>query len=264
MMILIVLIQWKKENLTVISMIQTQPGDSYLGGKGSSGTYQKIINQFPPHDSFFSLFAGKCYVTRNKKPANKINWLMDINPDIVKYWNSLILPANYKVSEGDAIILLNSLVNGYLQQSSPNIVKNSDTVLIYLDPPYLPETRKSRNRYPFELDKNDHIKILKAINKLTEQKFLIAISHYQCELYDKYLSHWRRIDFNSMKRGGVEIESLYMNYPEPTELHQYNYLGDDYREREKIQNQIKRNVQRLKNMPPLLQNAIVTAIKENF
>ena len=241
-------------------MIQIPGLENYFGGKGSSGTYQKIINQFPPHDIYIEPFLGAGNIFRRKKAASRLNWGMDMNEKLIKFYDPVNLLDKYKIGPGCALAMLNSFAAG--------ILKYNDRVLIYLDPPYLLTTRKSNTRYKFELNEKQHIEILTAVtninNDVDHNDIYIVISSYQNDLYNEYLKDWRRIDFNSSTRGGVAVESLYMNYTEPTELHQYNFLGDDFREREKIQNQIKRNVERLERMNPILRNAILTNIKERF
>ena len=61
---------------------------TYYGGKGSSGTPQKIINQIPPHKVFVSGFLGACSVVQYKAPA-PINLGIDKAPDIIKTWRKL-------------------------------------------------------------------------------------------------------------------------------------------------------------------------------
>ncbi len=49
---------------------------------------------------------------------------------------------------------------------------------------------------------------------------------------------------------------------EPLELHDYRYLGDDYRERERLA-KIKRNLLgKLKRLPPLERYAMLSALDE--
>lgn len=64
--------------------------------------------------------------------------------------------------------------------------KNKD-VFVYLDPPYLPETRVSNNDYTFEMTEKDHVELLKLVKK-SPAKFLI--SGYDSGLYNKYLKNW--------------------------------------------------------------------------
>lgn len=53
-----------------------------------------------------------------------------------------------------------------------------------------------------------------------------------------------------------------MNYPEPAELHDYRYLGADYREREQIKRKKLRWVRRLRAMPQLERYAVLAALQE--
>ena len=63
-----------------------------------------------------------------------------------------------------------------------------------------------------------------------------------------------------MTRGGHATEWLWMNYTEPAKLHDYRYLGDDYREREKIRRQQRRWTARLARMDRLQRLALMAAI----
>ena len=51
-----------------------------------------------------------------------------------------------------------------------------------------------------------------------------------------------------------------MNYSPPVELHDYRYLGNNFRERERIKKRSKRWVRRLKSMPVLEGQALLAAI----
>ncbi len=56
-----------------------------------------------------------------------------------------------------------------------------------------------------------------------------------------------------------------MNYPEPTALHDYKYLGSNFRERERITRKKKRLIKKLKKMPKLERQSMLAAIQEvNF
>jgi hypothetical protein len=54
-----------------------------------------------------------------------------------------------------------------------------------------------------------------------------------------------------------------MNYPEPFELHDYSYLGDNFRERERIKRKKARWTERLKSMPALERFAILSVLQEH-
>jgi hypothetical protein len=53
-----------------------------------------------------------------------------------------------------------------------------------------------------------------------------------------------------------------MNYPEPVELHDYRYLGENFREREKITRQRKRWRARLLKMSSQQRYALMASIAE--
>lgn len=58
----------------------------------------------------------------------------------------------------------------------------------------------------------------------------------------------------------MATEHLWMNYPEPIALHDYRYLGADYRQRERITRKIKRWQRKLANMPTLERQALLAAM----
>ncbi len=58
----------------------------------------------------------------------------------------------------------------------------------------------------------------------------------------------------------MATEWIWMNYPAPLELHDYRYLGDTFRERERIKRKSQRWVARLKKMPVLERQALLSAI----
>ena len=58
----------------------------------------------------------------------------------------------------------------------------------------------------------------------------------------------------------IETARIWMNYPPPVELHDYRYLGDDFRERERITKITKNWVARLKKKPVLERNALLSAM----
>lgn len=65
-----------------------------------------------------------------------------------------------------------------------------------------------------------------------------------------------------MTRGAVwRTEYLWMNYSEPTALHDYRYLGNDYRERENIKRKQKRWRARWQSMNRLERQAILAELQ---
>ena len=89
---------------------------------------------------------------------------------------------------------------------------------------------------------------------------MVMISGYQSDLYCQALKKWQTTSFQAKTRQGVATEWVWFNYPPPVELHDYRYLGDTFRERERIKRKTNRWVDRLQSMPVLERQALLAAI----
>ena len=86
---------------------------------------------------------------------------------------------------------------------------NFNNVFMYLDPPYLLETR-TRKQYSFEMEDCDHEELLSTISNSKAQ---IMISGYNSSMYDSYLKTWNKKCFNATAEKGLKrIEIIWMNY----------------------------------------------------
>ncbi len=226
---------------------------SYFGGKG--GVFRILINQIPPHEAYVEPFLGHGAILLNKKPAT-LNLGIDVDPEVITHWvsegfsqdrESSDLPINkchLNIKIGDAIECLKKC---YIDKKT----------FVYCDPPYLIQTRKSGSRYRFEYTDAQHRELLELLLSL---KAMIMISGYRHAIYDDALSSWRRIDYMASTRQGSVEESAWMNYPVPTRLHDYRYLGENFRQRERIKKKKRRWMANLKAMPVLEQQAILEAL----
>jgi hypothetical protein len=131
--------------------------------------------------------------------------------------------------------------------------------LVYADPPYLLSARSdcTRDIYHHEMTDHQHRDLLKLLRGL---RCMVMISGYASHLYDSFLEGWHVTTFQAMTRRGPATEWLWCNFAPPVELHDYRYLGKDYREREKIRRQKQRWVARLERMPALQRQALLSAI----
>lgn len=223
---------------------------TYPGGKSGSGVYQKLINLMPKHSAYVEPFLGGGAVMKYKKPAPIANIAIDADAAVIHKFS----PAGIWNYQG---IVTNSIE--WLQAAE--IVRNGDT-LIYCDPPYLMSTRRIQDRpiYRCELCEADHVRLLEILKGL---QCMVMVSGYPSDLYDAALRGWRRISFMAMTRGGsMAQEVVWMNFPEPFELHDYRYLGRDFRERERIKRKISRWKNKLRNMDPVERAALMTAIEQ--
>lgn len=227
--------------------------NEYPGGKSIEGVYQTIINQIPPHDTFIDCFVGMGGILRNIAPAER-NIGIEIDPITYAAWEGEGL--GHLVLNMDALHFLTEYRNAY----------EGERVFCYLDPPYLRSVRSYQKEkiYRHEFDTPEqHAKLLELITHMPAN-WMMAISHYQCKQYDQALKGWRRIEYKSPTHAGYRIDSLYMNYAEPVELHDYRYLGSNFREREKIRRQQRRWKAKLQNMPALQRYALLSAVRETW
>jgi DNA adenine methylase len=219
----------------------------YPGGKNACGTYQQIINQIPPHRVYVEPFAGSAAIARLKRPALR-TILIDRDPEALAALAGT-LPPKTAVLEADGI--------GWLERMGPSLTAEA---FVYCDPPYLASAVRSRLRYRYVLADEDHGRLLKILRGL---KCHVMISGYWSPGYAKGLPDWRTLSFPQMTRGGYSVDEwLWMNYPDPMELHDYKFLGNDYRERENLAKRKRRWTARLARMTPLERRALLAALAE--
>lgn len=222
---------------------------AYPGGKNGAGVYQTLINLIPPHEVYIETHLGGGAIMRNKRPAKK-SIAIDIDPVIVNMWRTeLQTRLDLTVINDDALCFLQSYD-----------FKGGE--FVYCDPPYLMDTRKSGQLYMFEYSDEQHEELLNIITKLPCK---VMISGYWSELYSAWLQDWSVRTFEAQTRGGsTATEYVWFNYPEPIKLHDYSYLGENFRERERIKRKKQRWVNRLEKMPLLERRALLNAIDEVF
>jgi len=135
--------------------------------------------------------------------------------------------------------------------------------LVYCDPPYVMEARRSQKLiYRHEFTADDHRWLLRLVRKLP---CLVMVSGYASRLYARELGDWRLVTFTTTTRGGAAaVEHLWCNFSEPAALHDPRYLGADYRERERIRRKAQRWRRRLAALAPLERQAVLSAALADF
>lgn len=92
---------------------------------------------------------------------------------------------------------------------------DGDDVLIYADPPYVPETRfkEKAETYNNEMTAAEHEELLKQLIKCRGK---VILSGYESDLYKKMLKKWHRASRNGKAHisnsGEERIECLWMNF----------------------------------------------------
>jgi len=211
------------------------------GGKGLS--FREIINLMPPHRRYVETHLGAGAVLRRKRPAAETIGI-EIDPAVVERWRALSLP-DLCLIEGDAHIVLPELAL-------------DDADLVYCDPPYHPETRRSRRHYyRFDYDEAAHEALLDLLLSL---RCRIILSGYRNDLYDARLSDWIRTDYLALTHRGQVIESAWTNFEPGPPLHDYTYIGADFRERERLRRRASGLARRIGSAEPIELHAALAGL----
>lgn len=215
---------------------------AYFGGKGASGTYQKLISLIPPHDIYIETHLGSGAIMKHKKPAD-LNIGIDLDQEVLSAHNY-----------GDHVILKEMDAVSFLKSFS-----FTGNEFIYSDPPYLSETRRSdRKYYRFDYNTEQHIELLDTLKSLPCR---VMISGYQSPLYEKSLKNWHTDKFTTRTRSGAAAtEWVWMNYAFPNELHDFRFAGNNFRERERIKRKTHRWLTKLRNLPNIEKQALMQAL----
>lgn len=257
---------------------------SYPGGKNGAGVFQKIINLMPPHERYFEPFLGGGAILRLKLPAKR-NIACDLVGSQISAMKvciagkveaaGIIVDADGRRRRRSPVSAMRDRGSGLAgkREWGPEISYRlfrgcgirlletaifSPTDMVYCDPPYLMETRRGRRIYEFEMSTIEHRQLLRAIRKI---KGMVMISGYWSSLYAEMLEGWNSIHFEAMTRGGrTATEWLWFNFEPPVELHDYGYLGEGFRERERIKRKKQRWTSRLQRMDRLERQALLSAI----
>lgn len=204
----------------------------YPGAKNRLAPW--IVSHIPPHKVYCEPFLGSGAVFLNKEPAyidepvsdlerarrfavkcwqgfgcgNKYKngyrrGLGDKSPNPAKSWSQLPktiqLAAerlkNAQIEHKDALELISDL--------------KGENTFIYIDPPYLQDTRK-KYLYNHEMTDEQHVELLRIV-KNSDCK--IMISAYENELYNEQLKGWRKEHKSTTAEcSRKRTETLYMNY----------------------------------------------------
>ncbi len=236
---------------------------SYLGSKAASGVYQKIIAEMPPHDTYIETHLGSGAVMFFKPPARR-NFGSDRDEtariQTLQRWKDKGLkPPRLDFFHGDAVYFLESMKRPGALDVSTGFEKLG-RVLVYCDPPYMPETRTSRARYRYEYTVADHVRLLECLTSLPDNVSVI-LSGYPSDLYDRMLPDWRSREFQAMTRGGVRTEKIWMNYAEG-KAYTHAFAGKDYNDRARIKRKVARWREKFAALPAAERLAIMTALCE--
>lgn len=215
----------------------------YPGGKAGAGVYQRIINEMPPHRVYIEPFAGGAAIFKRKAPAEQ-SILIDLDAACVAPFAER---PDVATLASDGVTFL---------ESYP--FKGDE--LVYCDPPYLGEARAHPQRriYLFEMqDAELHARLLTVLERLPCH---VMLSGYASRLYAERLADWRLVTFQAATRGKPALEHLWCNFERPELLHDWRYVGDGYRERERIARKARRWQAKFAGLPAVERRAVLRGI----
>jgi DNA adenine methylase len=92
---------------------------------------------------------------------------------------------------------------------------NDKETLLYLDPPYLPVTRTTKDVYENEMSQDDHIELAKALKSFKGKAIISGyLSKLYKRLYDGWNAHRKKIanHASQKKSKNYKIEYIWVNY----------------------------------------------------
>lgn len=216
----------------------------YPGGKGK--TYQHIINLMPPHDVYIETHLGGGAVIRHKKPAQK-NIGIDADPSVIASWEQ---SPNIKID------MVHARAEDFLAKYD-----FTGRELLYVDPPYFPETRCRAKVYRCDYEVEDHINLLHLLRSLP---CMVLISGYDNVLYNETLNGWSKRTFQAKTHVDVRVETLWFNYEAPRLLHDSRYLGANFRQRQDSKRRLERLKEKVGAMDPCERAAFTSWLFEEY
>jgi len=220
----------------------------YPGGKSGSGVYQTLINLMPPHTCYVEPFLGGGAIMRLKRPAFR-SYGVDSDLFNIGRW------AHHKVP-------------GLIVECGCGIrwLRRNDVItpqtLVYCDPPYPMSVRSSKTpMYRHEMTDKQHLELLTVLRGLP---CFVMVSSYPSPLYEQALEGWSTVTYQSMTRNATQkTEQVWMNYTPPVRLHDYRFLGENYRDRERLKRLVRRWRAKIDRMPGLERLALLSSLNES-
>ncbi len=217
---------------------------TYRGGKGS--LFRQLINLIPHHETYIEPYLGMGAVMRNKLPAVR-SIGVEVDPLVAGQWRGDEV-TNLSVINTDAL----SFLRAYEWTGSD---------FVYVDPPYLPSTRRMDRVYRFDCDESHHHELMSLLNTLPAP---VMLSGYASSVYDEALNGWNRFEFRTGSHGSARTEVVWLNYEPPAIPFDTRFAGDTFRERERIQRKQQRMRQKIMDLPSIERHLLLGWLTEAF
>lgn len=216
----------------------------YPGGKGRC--FQHLISLMPSHRTYIESHLGGGAVLRHKRPAQESIGI-DQDPTLIARWEASHPDlARYVVADAAAFL------EAYPFRGDE---------LVYCDPPYPRATRRKAHIYRYDYTDDDHRRLLTVIRRAP---CMVVVSSYANDLYAAALADWRVVAFPGDSHTGPRTEVAWLNFQPTDDLHDFRYLGADYRERERLRRRRNAIADRVARLPPLERRALLDELAGRF
>lgn len=224
----------------------TRQGSGIVGAKSAMGAAQRIVSELPRHTLYIEAFAGSAAVARLKRRA-ELELLIERDVDTA---------SRLRLAMPDRQIVVGDCMRVLVPEHVPG------EAVLYADPPYLASVRKSVKRYyAYELRTDaEHERLLTWLQRF---RCRVLVSGYWSELYAARLEDWRLVQFGVPTRQGRAIECLWCNFPSSVDRHDTRFVGEGFRERERIKRKAARWAARIQAMPPAERAAVLAALTDS-
>lgn len=271
----------------------------YKGGKNGSGVFQRLICMMPLHSVYVEMFLGSGAVLRRKRPA-AMSYAYELDratikefaehlpPEMFEPWglnsewkypgdlpgcggtsigfhgpatetSDYAGPTNLEIYNVDAF---EALKNKFVASSYFWGLHDPAETLIYCDPPYPNDVRSSKGPiYEFELMTGaEHAELCDLLLAIPCK---VMLSGYENSLYNKKLKGWRKETIPTVNRAGNKVtETVWLNFPQPVELHDYSHVGADYRDRWRMTKRLRTWTGQLEAMQPAERGAMLKQLAD--
>lgn len=217
---------------------------TYPGGKGRA--YQSLISLMPPHEVYIETHLGGGAILSHKRPARRSIGI-DIDARAIGRWDAGDRP-DVELVLGDAVTFLRSF-------------PFAGGELVFCDPPYWPDTRRRTRCYRHDYEESDHVRLLETLTALPCR---VMLTGYWNATYDRMLNDWIATSYQNWIQTGPVVETVWMNFQPGSQLHDYSFVGMDFRERERLRRRRRTHVSRLERAPPLERGAILAELADAF
>jgi hypothetical protein len=226
------------------------PEMSFVGSKGAEGIAQWLICQMPFHKVYCEPFLGRGVVMKTKLPAS-LNIGIELDQrTLTEFWTDS--PAR----PGQPAL---AIVHGNAFDILPRLKVSRDW-LIYVDPPYLLQSRSCKRRYYRNelMTASEHELLLTMLQDLDAN---VMVSGYWSNLYAAKLATWTMThQWTTTRRGKRVQEFCWRNFDCADRLHDVRFIGPDYTRRQGSKRKVERWRRKFEAMALPERQAILRAL----